>query len=123
MSYWHAHVEKDGKRLAGSDLDAIEANSAINAARRATHFYWLERRQLFDRLEGDVREIIVVIGEHLRGGNGSRGADPAIGELSAWKSKVRVISAANNFGQRDFDANDSFDDTEVVDIRLAPLPK
>jgi hypothetical protein len=116
LSYWNAHAEKNGRRLAGSDLDAIEAESADSAARRATRHYWIERRQLFDHSDPEVREIVIVVARHLPIDPENDGTTPTLGTPSRWISRVTVVQQ-----QMSFETAAAFDHTQMASIHVEPL--
>lgn len=115
--YWHAHAEKNGRRLAGSDLDAVEADSPDSAARRATRHYWIERRHLFDHSDPQVRQIVVVVARHLPVDPEGDGTTPTLGTPSKWISRVSVVQQ-----QPDFETSAAFDHTQMDSIHVEPLP-
>lgn len=114
--YWHAHAEKDGRRIAGSDVDAIEATSADSAARRATRYYWIERRQLFDHSDEKVREIVVVVARHLPLDPSRDSTTPTLGAPTRWRSRVKVTQQ-----EPYLDFEPSFDRTQMVSIQVEPI--
>jgi hypothetical protein len=116
LSYWHAHAEKNGRRLAGSDLDAIEAETADSAARRATRHYWIERRHLFDHSDPEVREIVVVVARHLAIDPEKDDSTPALGTPTRWISRVSVVQQ-----QTSFETGAAFDHTQMASIHVEPL--
>ena len=116
MPYWHAYAEKNRSRLAGSDLDAIEADSADSAARRAIRYYWIERRQIFDHSDASVREIVVVVAEHLPIDPKRDGTTPTRGVPTRWVGKVAVSQEAT-----DFDTSPAFDRTQMVSVSVERL--
>jgi hypothetical protein len=118
LPYWHAFAEKQGKRLAGSDLDAIEADSPDSAARRAIRHYWIERRQLFDHTDSAVREIVVVVSEHLPGDPDRDNTAPTRGAATRWAGKVSVSQAG-----WDFDAAAAFERTQMVAVSVERLQR
>ena len=118
MPYWHAFAERHGKRLAGSDLDAIEADSPDSAARRAIRHYWIERRQLFDHSDTAVREIVVVIAEHLVSDPGNDGTTPTRGPATRWAGKVAVSHEPS-----DLDSAAAFERTQMAAVSVARLHK
>jgi hypothetical protein len=117
-SYWHAHAEKNGRRLAGSDLDAIEAATADSAARRATRHFWIERRELFDHSNPAVREIVVVVARHLAVDASSDTTTPTLGPPSRWRSRVVVTQEPPGLFQS---AEDAFDRTQMASIEVEVL--
>jgi hypothetical protein len=114
--YWHAHAEKNGKRIAGSDVDAIEASSPDSAARRATRYYWIERRQLFDHSDAKVREILVVIARHLPVDPSRDSTTPTLGPPTRWKCQVSVTQQESSF-----ELEPAFDRTQMVSIQVEQL--
>lgn len=114
--YWHAHAEKNGRRIAGSDLDAIEASSPDSAARRATRYYWIERRQLFDHSDAKVREIVIVVARHLPVDPNQDGTTPTLGPPTRWKSQVTVRQEESAF-----ELEPAFDRTQIVSIQVEQL--
>lgn len=117
LAYWHAYAEKNGRRLAGSDLDAVEADSADSAARRATRHYWIERRHLFDHSDPEVREIVVVVARHLPTDPEHDGTTPTLGTPTRWISRVTVLQQQPSFET----SAASFDHTQMASIHVEPL--
>jgi hypothetical protein len=119
LPYWHAFAEKQGKRLAGSDLDAIEADSPDSAARRAIRHYWIERRQLFDHTDSAVREIVVVIAEHLPSDPERDSTAPTRGAATRWAGKVSVSQTESDIS----DAAAAFERTQMVAVSVERLQR
>jgi hypothetical protein len=117
LAYWHASAERAGKRLPGSDLDAIEAASAESAARRAIRQYWIERRNYFEDRGTPLREITVVISEHLPAADpeGDTTA-PTRGPASRWVGKVATSQSGS-----ELDAAAAFDRTQMVAVTVERL--
>jgi hypothetical protein len=117
LAYWHASAERRGKRLPGSDLDAIEADSPDSAARRAIRRYWIERRNYFEDVGTPVREITVVISEHLAADPNGDTTAPTRGPASRWAGKV----ATSQSGSELLDAASAFDRTQMVAVTVERL--
>ena len=116
MAYWHASAERAGKRLPGSDLDAIEAASAESAARRAIRQYWIERRNYFEDRGTALREITVVISEHLPADPEGDTTAPTRGPASRWVGKVATSQSGS-----ELDAAAAFDRTQMVAVTVERL--
>jgi hypothetical protein len=117
MAYWHAYAERNGKRLAGSDIDAIEAETPDSAARRATRFYWIERRHLFDHSDAKVRAIVIVVAPQIPVDRNRDNTTPSLGTPTRWASKVTVMHQ-----EPYLDAERDFDHTQLAAIEVEPLP-
>src|SRR5262249_10121951 len=96
--------------------EAIEAESADSAARRAIRHYWIERRQIFERSDAPVREIVVVVSEHLPLDPNRDTTPPTRGAPTHWAGKVAVSQE-----QSDFDMPPAFDQTQILSVTVERL--